>query len=126
MEDLCTLANIHADDLSTHAVSFAFLARALSDAHESGSRLDRAAFHRAAEFALMLYTEEKARFTAVDCSAPLLDSLYLKAFLSDEEPSDPAAAAEGIARRFHAEMMRLLYFRPAPKAESPLETPRPL
>jgi len=112
MEDLCTLAQLHPDDLSMHAVSIAILARALNDACESGSHLDRKAFHRAADLALTLYEEEKNRFASVDCSAPLLDSLYLKAFVAENEAEaivDPASHA--IGERFHAEVMRLLYAR---------------
>jgi hypothetical protein len=117
MDDLCTLAQYHPDDLSTHAVSLAILARALNDAHESGGHLDRAAFHRAADLALTLYGEEKRRFCSVDCRAPLLDALYLKAFVAEtpEEPEGQAAelAAVAIAERFHAEVMRMLYRRPS-------------
>ena len=114
MEDLCTLAQYHPDDLSTHAVSLAVLARALNDAYESGSRLDRDAFHRAADLALELYREEKRRFESVDNSAPLLDALYLKAFVSEDEPEDQIElAAQAIGDRFHAEVNRLLYQRNA-------------
>jgi hypothetical protein len=112
MEDLCTLAQYHPDDLSTHAVSLAVLARALNDAYESGSRLDRDAFHRAADLALALYREEKRRFESVDNSAPLLDTLYLKAYVSETEPEDQIeAATQAIGERFHAEVNRLLYQR---------------
>ena len=86
MDDLCTLAQYHADDLSTHAVSLAVMARALNDAYESGGHWDRQAFHRAADLALALYREEKRRYESADNPAPLLDTLYLKAFVSDEEP----------------------------------------
>ena len=118
MDDLCTLAQYHPDDLSTHAVSLAILARALNDAHESGGHLDRAAFHRAADLALTLYGEEKRRFASVDCRAPLLDGLYLKAFVEVENADEPEGqAAElaslAIAERFHAEVMRMLYRRPS-------------
>lgn len=113
MEDLCTLAQYHPDDLSAHAVSLAVLARALNDAHESGGRLDHAAFHRAADLALALYAEEQQRFESVDCPAPLLDRLYLQSFVSAEEPGEEREAPEhAIGRRFHAEVMRLLYLRP--------------
>jgi hypothetical protein len=112
MEDLCTLAQYHPDDLSTHAVSLAVLARALNDAYESGSRLDRDAFHRAADLALTLYREEKLRFESVDNAAPLLDALYLKAFVSEEEPETQIeVASQAIGERFHAEVNRLLYQR---------------
>lgn len=114
MEDLCTLAQYHPDDLSTHAVSLAVLARALNDAYESGSRLDRDAFHRAADLALALYREEKRRFESVDSSAPLLDALYLKAFVSEDEPEDQIeVASQAIGERFHGEVNRLLYQRNA-------------
>jgi hypothetical protein len=114
MEDLCTLAQYHPDDLSTHAVSLAVLARALNDAYESGSRLDRDAFHRAADLALALYREEKRRFESVDNSAPLLDALYLKAFVSEDEPEERAEVTTlAIGERFHAEVNRLLYQRTA-------------
>jgi hypothetical protein len=114
MEDLCTLAQYHPDDLSTHAVSLAVLARALNDAYESGSRLDRDAFHRAADLALALYREEKRRFESEDNSAPLLDALYLKAFVSEDEPEDRMeVATQAIGKRFHAEVNRLLYQREA-------------
>lgn len=117
MEDLCTLAQYHPDDLSAHAVSLAVLARALNDAHESGGHVDQEAFHRAAELALALYGEEKKRCEQVDCAAPLLDRLYLKAFV--EEPGDEEEI-EGVAigRRFHAEVMRLLYLRPGTGGEA--------
>jgi hypothetical protein len=114
MEDLCTLAQYHPDDLSTHAVSLAVLARALNDAYESGSRLDRDAFHRAADLALALYREEKQRFESVENSAPLLDALYLKAFVPEDEPEDQIAVAkQAVGERFHAEVNRLLYRRTA-------------
>ncbi|HLJ76486.1 MAG TPA: hypothetical protein VKT75_03690 [Acidobacteriaceae bacterium] len=121
MEDLCTLARFHADDLSTHAVSLAIIARALNDAHESGNHLDRKAFHRAADLALALYRQEKKRFASVDAPAPLLDSLYLKAFVPGEDETEelPEIAADAVARRFHAEVMRLLYARKA-EAEKPV------
>jgi hypothetical protein len=112
MEDLCTLAQVHPDDLSTHALSLAVLARALNDAYVSGSRLDRDTFHRSADLALALYREEKRRFESVDCSAPLLDALYLRAFVSEDEPeAQPEGAAQAIGERFHAEVNRLLYQR---------------
>lgn len=118
MEDLCTLAHYHPDDLSTHAVSLAFFARALNDAYESGAGLDRIAFHRAADLALAVYHEEKARFESVDCTAPLLDRLYLKAFIPGDEPAEESEdPAESIARRFHAELLRLLYLKPSARPE---------
>lgn len=118
MEDLCTLAQYHPDDLSTHAVSLAVLARALNDAFESGSRLDREAFHRAADLALALYREEKRRFESADTSAPLLDALYLKSFVAEEEPDDRIEVATlAIGERFHAEVNRLLYQRTTAKGE---------
>ncbi|HEV2277493.1 MAG TPA: hypothetical protein VGS02_04935 [Acidobacteriaceae bacterium] len=121
MEDLCTLARLHADDLSTHAVSLAILARALNDAHESGNHLDRKAFHRAADLALALYRQEKKRFASADAPAPLLDTLYLKAFVPGEDETEelPEIAADAVARRFHAEVMRLLYAR-KPEGENAL------
>ncbi len=110
MEDLCTLAQFHPDDLSKHAVSFAILARALNEAYESGNHLDQNAFHRAANLALTLYGEEKNRFASIDCSAPLLDALYLKAFVAEDEAEDVVdPASHAIGERFHAEVMRLLY-----------------
>jgi hypothetical protein len=116
MEDLCTLAQYHLDDLSTHAVSLAVLARALNDAYESGSRLDRDAFHRAADLALALYREEKRRLESVENSAPLLDKLYLKAFVSEDEPEDRIEVAkQAVGERFHAEVNRLLYQRSTEK-----------
>jgi hypothetical protein len=119
MEDLCTLAQYHPDDLSTHAVSLAVLARALNDAYESGSRLDRDAFHRAADLALALYREEKRRFESADNSAPLLDALYLKAFVSEDEPEERMEVATlAIGERFHAEVNRLLYQRATPAENS--------
>lgn len=123
MEDLCTLARLHADDLSTHAVSLAILARALNDAHESGSHLDRKAFHRAADLALALYRQEKKRFASVDVPAPLLDAVYLKSFVpgDDETEELPEIAADAVARRFHAEVMRLLYVR---EMQTPVEAPQ--
>lgn len=119
MEDLCTLAQVHADDLSTHAVSIAVLARALNDAYESGSRLDRKAFHRAADLALAVYREEKRRFESVDSAAPLLDALYLKAFVDGEPPENrPELAKQAVGERFHAEVNRLLYLRVAGKEDA--------
>jgi hypothetical protein len=118
MEDLCTLAQYHPDDLSTHAISMAILARALNDAYESGSRLDRDAFHRAADLALALYREEKLRFESVDNPAPQLDALYLKAFVSEDEPDDRIEVASlAVGDRFHAEVNRLLYQPTTPAAE---------
>ena len=112
MEDLCTLAQVHPDDVSTHAVSIAVLVRALNDAYESGSRLDRKAFHRAADLALAVYREERRRLESVDSPAPLLDALYLRAFVSENEPEDQIeAASQAIGERFHAEVNRLLYQR---------------
>ena len=117
MDDLCTLAQYHADDLSTHAVSLAILARVLNDAFESGGHLDRKAFHRAADLALAVYREERRRFGSVDCPAPLLDTLYLCAFVEETAYADQTEpAAHVIAVRFHAEVMRLLYQR-TPDAE---------
>jgi len=114
MEDLCTLAQMHPDDLSTHAVAFAVLAWALNDALESGGRVDRKAFHRAVDLALAVYREEQRRFESVDAPAPLLDGLYLKAFISEEEPEiQPEVAGAAVAERFHAEVNRLLYLRTA-------------
>jgi hypothetical protein len=119
MEDLCTLAQFHPDDLSAHAVSLAVLARALNDAHESAGRFDHAAFHRAADLALALYREEKKRFESADASAPLLDRLYLKAFVAAEEAAEQLEAPEhAIGQRFHAEVMRLLYLRPGKSQEA--------
>jgi hypothetical protein len=119
MEDLCTLAQLHADDLSTHAVSLAVLARALNDAYESGRQLDRKAFHRAADLALAVFREEKRRFGSVDCPAPLLDSLYLKAFVEGEPPeARPELARKAVGERFHAEVNRLLYLRVAGKDDA--------
>ncbi|MGC2635604.1 MAG: hypothetical protein WA294_00390 [Acidobacteriaceae bacterium] len=120
MEDFHTLANLHPDDVSAHAVSLAVLAWALNDAHESGGCLDRDALHRAADLALAVYREEKKRLESVDAPARLLDTLYLKAFLSEEPPHDqPESAAQGIAARFHFELNRLLYQRiPPPAAAS--------
>ncbi|MGA8109124.1 MAG: hypothetical protein WB974_06795 [Acidobacteriaceae bacterium] len=119
MEDLCTLAQFHPDDLSAHAVSLAVLARALNDAHESGGCFDHAAFHRAADLALALYGEEKKRFESVDCPAPLLDRLYLRAFVPVPEAEEEMQAPEyAIGRRFHSEVMRLLYLRPGKDSES--------
>jgi hypothetical protein len=120
MEDFYTLAQLHPDDVSAHAVSLAVLAWALNDAWESGGCLDRDAFHRAADLALSVYCEEKNRFESVDSPARLLDALYLKAFLSEESPHDqPESAGQGIASRFHFELNRLLYQRiPAPGAAS--------
>jgi hypothetical protein len=110
MDDFCTLAQYHRDDVTTHAVSLAVMARALNDAYESGSSLDRDAFHRAADLALALFREEKQRFESVDNSAPLLDALYLKAFVSEDEPEEQIeAASQAIGERFHAEVNRLLY-----------------
>lgn len=110
MEDFYTLAKLHPDDVSIHAVSFAVLAWALNDAFESGGCLDRDAFHRAADLALALYREEQKRFESIDSPARLLDMLYLKAFLSDELRHDQPEAAR-IAARFHFELNRLLYQR---------------
>jgi hypothetical protein len=124
MEDLCTLAQFHPDDLSAHAVSLAVLARALNDAYESGGRFDLAAFHRAADLALALYGEEKKRFESVDASAPLLDRVYLKAFVEGQEVreegvgEDAEAPELAVGRRFHAEVMRLLYLRSRTSRES--------
>lgn len=117
MEDLCTLAQYHPDDLSAHAVSLAVLARALNDAYESGGHVDLDAFHRAAELALALYREEKKRFEWVDCPAPLLDRLYLKAFVAQED-DELDGEAVAIGRRFHGEVMRLLYLRPGTGREA--------
>ena len=114
MEDFCTLAQFHVDDLSTHAISLAVLARALNDAHESGNRLDRAAFHRAADLALTLFGQEKLRSESMDSHAPLLDAVYLKAFVPGDDPEEEIhAVPEAIAHRFHAELVRLVYLRPS-------------
>ncbi|HEY6446196.1 MAG TPA: hypothetical protein VIY53_07050 [Acidobacteriaceae bacterium] len=112
MEDFYTLAKLHPDDVSNHAVSLAVLAWALNDAFESRGCLDRHALHRAADLALAVYREEQKRFESIDSPARLLDTLYLKAFLSDEPPQEqPESASEGIAARFHFELNRLLYQR---------------
>lgn len=117
MEDFNTLAKLHPDDVSTHAVSLAVLAWALNDAYESGGCLDREAFHRAADLALAVYREEKKRFEFVDAPARLLDLLYLKAFIAEDPAANPPESAGQIAARFHFELNRLLYQRiPAPAA----------
>ena len=68
----------------------------------------------AADLALALYREEKRRFESVDNSAPLLDALYLKAFVSEDEPVEQIEmASQAIGERFHAEVNRLLYQRTA-------------
>ncbi len=113
MEDLCTLAQMHPDDLSTHAVSLATLVWALNDALAAGPILDRAAFHRAADLALTLFRQEKRRFESMDASAPLLDGVYLKAFVpGDETEEEIEPALRAIAGRFHSEILRLVYLRP--------------
>ncbi len=99
MNDLCTLAHYKEDDLSTHAVSLAVMAWVLRHANAGGSHLDRAAFHRAADLALLLFREEERRFASADASAPLLDSVYLKAFVPDAAELDEAAEALGTTER---------------------------
>lgn len=107
MEDLCTLAKLNSDDLSTHAVSIAAVVWALQDAYVR--RLDRAAFHRAADLALALYVEERKRNESLECSAPLLDTVYWKAFIAQENSAEELSGlSEAIAGRFHAEILRLL------------------
>jgi hypothetical protein len=126
MNDLCTLAHYKEDDLSTHAVSMAVMAWVLRHANAGGSHLDRAAFHRAADLALVLFREEERRFASADASAPLLDSVYLKAFLpdaeevavsaefGDDEEEEQAAgrAATAVAARFQREILRRVHQRP--------------
>jgi hypothetical protein len=125
MKDLCTLAHYKEDDLSTHAVSMAVMAWVLRHANASGSHLDRAAFHRAADLALVLFREEERRFGPADASAPLLDAVYLRAFVpeagdvdeppqSDEDEDDGAAdrAATAVAARFQREILRRVHQRP--------------
>ena len=131
--DLCTLAHYQQDDLSTHAVSLAVMAWVLRHANAGGSALDRAAFHRAADLALVLFREEERRFASADASAPLLDAVYLKAFLPDEDesaaPEEPEECgddqdgvhgnrgATAVAARFQREILRRVHQRP-------VETPR--
>lgn len=128
MNDLCTLAHYKEDDLSTHAVSMAVMAWVLRHANASGSHLDRGAFHRAADLALVLYREEERRFASAEASAPLLDAVYLKAFLPDpdeaydsadgddcDEDDDASAtgrAATLVAARFQREILRRVHQRP--------------
>jgi hypothetical protein len=125
MNDLCTLAHYKEDDLSTHAVSMAVMAWVLRHANASGSHLDRTAFHRAADLALVLFREEERRFASADASAPLLDAVYLKAFLPDADEPDAAAegdddederaadeAATAVAARFQREVLRRIHQRP--------------
>lgn len=126
MNDLCTLAHYKEDDLSTHAVSLAVMAWVLRHANAGGSHLDRAAFHRAADLALLLFREEERRFASADASAPLLDSVYLKAFVPDAAELDEAAeragndedergaerAATAVAARFQREILRRVHQRP--------------
>lgn len=127
MSDLCTLAHYKEDDLSAHAVSMAVMAWVLRHANAGGSALDRAAFHRAADLALVLFREEDRRFASADASAPLLDAVYLKAFVpgADEqdasedcdEEEDPerveTQAARAVAARFQREILRRVHQRPA-------------
>lgn len=131
MNDLCTLAHYQEDDLSTHAVSMAVMAWVLRHANAGGSHLDRAAFHRAADLALLLYREEERRFAQADASAPLLDAVYLKAFLPDAEEMETLTgstgcerdedqeeermsehAATAVAARFQREILRRVHQRP--------------
>jgi hypothetical protein len=99
----------------------------LRHANANGSHLDRAAFHRATDLALLLYREEERRFASADASAPLLDSVYLKAFVPDpDDPRGPDAcddeieeegrrenrAATAIAARFQREILRRVHQRP--------------
>lgn len=126
MNDLCTLAHYQEDDLSAHAVSMAVMAWVLRHANANGSALDRAAFHRAADLALVLYREEERRFATADASAPLLDAMYLKAFVPDaDEAGEPEAceddgdeeraesrAATAVAARFQREVLRRVHQRP--------------
>jgi hypothetical protein len=125
MNDLCTLAHYKEDDLSTYAVSVAVMAWVLRHANAGGSHLDRAAFHRVADLALLLYREEERRFASADASAPLLDSVYLKAFVPDADELDEAAeradeddalaadrAATAVAARFQREILRRVHQRP--------------
>jgi len=127
MNDLCTLAHYKEDELSTHAVSMAIMAWVLRHANASGSALDRAAFHRAADLALVLFREEERRFASADASAPLLDAVYLKAFVPDadevfeskecdgEDEEDGGAAdraATLVAARFQREVLRRIHQRP--------------
>ncbi|MGA7522679.1 MAG: hypothetical protein WBW84_09355 [Acidobacteriaceae bacterium] len=125
MNDLCTLAHYKEDDLSTHAVSMAVMAWVLRHANASGSHLDRVAFHRAADLALVLFREEERRFASADASAPLLDAVYLKAFLPEAEAApEPAEcddeevdrakdrAATAVAARFQREILRRVHQRP--------------
>jgi hypothetical protein len=125
MNDLCTLAHYKEDDLSTHAVSMAVMAWVLRHANASGSHVDRTAFHRAADLALVLFREEERRFAQADASAPLLDAVYLKAFLpepgeaeaaacgdDDEEEGNPEhRAATAVAARFQREILRRVHQR---------------
>lgn len=127
MNDLCTLAHYKDDDLSNHAVSLAVMAWVLRHANASGSAVDRAAFHRAADLALVLFREEERRFASADASAPLLDAVYLKAFVpepcetgaSDESDEDDGEggraehrAATAVAARFQREILRRIHQRP--------------
>ena len=125
MNDLCTLAHYQEDDLSAHAVSMAVMAWVLRHANANGSALDRAAFHRAADLALVLYREEDRRFATADASAPLLDAMYLKAFVPDadeaqelvacedeEEGRRETQAATAVAARFQREILRRVHQRP--------------
>jgi hypothetical protein len=127
MNDLCTLAHYREDDLSAHAVSMAVMAWVLRHANANGSALDRAAFHRAADLALVLYREEERRFATADASAPLLDAVYLKAFVPDADEMDMSSegerededegraetrAATAVAARFQREILRRVHQRP--------------
>lgn len=138
MNDLCTLAHYKEEDLSTHAVSMAVMAWVLRHANASGSALDRTAFHRAADLALVLYREEERRFMSADASAPLLDAVYLKAFVPDADEAfdggdlddcdededrdeEDARAADRaatlVAARFQREILRRIHQR---RVELPL------
>jgi hypothetical protein len=131
MKDLCTLAHYKEDDLSTHAVSMAVMAWVLRHANASGSHLDRTAFYRAADLALVLFREEERRFASADASAPLLDAVYLKAFLPDTDEAAAVSecddegddervadcAATAVAARFQREVLRRIHQR---RVESPL------
>lgn len=127
MNDLCTLAHYKEDDLSNHSVSLAVMAWVLRHANASGSAVDRAAFHRAADLALVLFREEERRFASTDASAPLLDAVYLKAFVpepgeafassgcDEDDEEDIRAehrAATAVAARFQREVLRRIHQRP--------------
>ncbi len=125
MNDLCTLAHYKEDDLSAHAVSMAVMAWLLRHANANGSALDRAAFHRATDLALVLFREEERRFASADASAPLLDAVYLKAFLpepdeaceihhcdAEEDERAEERTATAVAARFQREILRRVHQRP--------------